>query len=218
MTTWRGPRERGRTNRLRHRTWSDPRLLLGVLLVLGAAVLGSWAVGASDDRVGYWALGEDVVAGEPVTREQLVESRALLDDAAATGAMRTDAELPASLEELRWARDAGSGLLLSEDLLIPAAELVGTELPLAVASGAAPDDLDRGESVDVWVGPAPGDDPSLTAERVLDAVTVVSTGAGSQAEGGAQARTVVIDVGDVELDGDVMGRLSAGHVTLVRRA
>lgn len=217
MTTWRGPRDRGRTNRLQHRTWSDPRLILGALLVLGAAVLGSWAVSSSDDRVGYWALGEDVVAGDAVSERQLVETRAVLDDAAAAGALRTDAELPAALDELRWSRDATAGLLLSDDLLVPAAELAGTELPLAVASGAAPHDLDRGEAVDVWVGPAPGDDPGVAAELVLPAVTVVSSGTGAAAEGG-QGRTVVIDVGDLELDGAVMGRVSAGHVTLVRRS
>ena len=185
--------------------------------MLSAAVLGSWAVAASDDRVGYWALGEDVTAGDVVTKQQLVETRAVLDEGAAAGALRTDAELPAALDELRWSRDAAAGLLLSDDLLVSAEQRSGTELPVAVASGAAPHDLDRGEAVDVWVGPAPGDDPGVTAERVLEAVTVLSSGEGAAAEGG-QARTVVVDVGDLDLDGEVIGRVSAGHVTLVRRS
>ncbi|WP_375002834.1 hypothetical protein [Aeromicrobium sp. CTD01-1L150] len=218
MKSWRGPRERGQTSRLQHRTWSDPRLLLGGMLVLGAVVLGSWVVASSDDRVGYWALGEDVVAGDAVTEQQLVESRAVLDDAAAVGALRTEEELPAALSDLRWATDVSAGTLLGNAHLVLSEDVAATELPLAVAAGSAPDDLHRGELVDVWVGPAPGDDPSQTASRVLESVSIVSAGAGAPAEAAAASRTVIIDVGDVELTGEVVGQVSAGHVTLVRRS
>lgn len=168
--------------------------------------------------MGYWTVGEDVVAGDPVRTGQLVESKALLDAPAADGALRVDDELPAALKELAWSRDVGAGTLLARDALAPADGAASTELPLAVATGAAPQDLRRGELVDVWVGPAPGEDPAQAATLVLEAVPVVSTGGGSGLEGGAGSRTVLVDVAPAELAGDLVGRVSAGHVTLVRRS
>lgn len=217
MTSWRGPRDRGRSSRLQHRSWTDPRLLLGGLLVLGAAVLGSWLVAANDDRVGYWALAEDVRQGDPVAHDQLVETRALLDGDAARGVLRTDEELPAAVGDLRWSRDSAAGSLVGADALAPATRASATELPLSIATGAAPADLRRGQLVDVWVGPAPGEDPEQEAVRVLERVPVAATGAGARADGGLGAQTVLVDVGSGGVSGQLVARVSAGHVTLVRR-
>jgi hypothetical protein len=90
-----------------------------------------------------------------------------------------------------------------------------TQLPLTIASGAAPADLSRGDRVDVWVGPGPGDDAGQDAERVLRDVRVVSSG-GSGTVRGAPSRTVVVDVPDAELTGSVVSTVAAGHVTMVR--
>ncbi|MEH3034018.1 MAG: hypothetical protein PGN07_08245 [Aeromicrobium erythreum] len=89
--------------------------------------------------------------------------------------------------------------------------MAAAELPLVVAPGAAPTDLVRGDRVDVWTGPGPGDDTGLPARRVLGGVPVVSVGRGS---GGG--RTVVVDVGRRPLAPAVVAAVGAGHVTLVR--
>ncbi len=44
-----------KASRLQRPAWRDARLLVGVLLVLAAAVLGSLTVAAADDRVPMYA-------------------------------------------------------------------------------------------------------------------------------------------------------------------
>lgn len=216
MKTWRGPRGRGRTtNRLQYRTWTDPRLLLGIVLVLGAAVLGARTVAAADDRITYWSVAEDVAAGSALSTDQLAPTRASLEGPVADTVLRTDEELPAAVDDLRWSQDLPAGTLLSAEHLVLAQDVATTELPLSVGSGAAPPDLARGDVVDVWVGPAPGEPSAGAARLVLESVRVAAEGGGVE---GASTRTVVVELGEVDLDGDVVAAISAENVTLVRRS
>jgi hypothetical protein len=87
---------------------------------------------------------------------------------------------------------------------------------LNVATGAAPGDLSRGDLVDVWVGPGPGDDAGGKAVRVLQSVRVVQTGDKAAAIGGSLAQTILVDVDNAQLQGSVVGTVASGHVTLIR--
>src|SRR5690606_10545544 len=144
MATWRGPRPSGRSSRLRQQVWTDPRLILGVLVVLGSTVLGAAAVAAGDETVGYWAVRDPVRAGDPVRHDDLVESRARLTGGADGSFLRTDEDLPAALDQLTWARDVAGGSLVERSALARDGGAGTTEVPLSVAFGSAPDDLRRG--------------------------------------------------------------------------
>ena len=206
---------RPRTTRLEHRPWRDPRLILGVLLVLASTVLGAAAVAAGSSTTGYWAVRSDVRAGDPVKRSDLVRAKAHLPDDAARHVIRTDEALPARLADLEWKRDLGDGALVARSALTTQEAGSVTELPLTITAGAAPTDLQRGDRVDVWVGPGPGDDATQKAARVLRDVRVVSSGS-SAAVRGAPSRTVLVDVSDADLSGSVVSTVAAGHVTMVR--
>ena len=79
MKNWRGAGESSvRADRLRVRPWTDPRLLLGVLLVLGATVLGARLVAMNDDTTTYWSVAHDVRAGERLSSDHLVSSKVRL--------------------------------------------------------------------------------------------------------------------------------------------
>ena len=206
---------RPRASRLEHQPWRDPRLILGVLLVLVSTVLGAAAVAAGSSSTGYWAARSDVRAGDPVQRTDLVRAEAHVPESAARYLMPTDEALPARLDDLVWGRDVGEGALVSRSALAGRQSGVVTELPLTVTSGAAPTDLQRGDRVDVWVGPGPGDDTGQKSVRVLRDVRVVSSG-GSATVRGAPSRTVLVDVSGAELSGSVVSTVAAGHVTMVR--
>jgi hypothetical protein len=216
MTIWRGPAKSGRTTRLTRPAWSDPRLILGVLLVLGSTVLGATVVAASGSTTGYWAVRDDVKQGDPVERADLVRADAHVSGSAADQLMPVDEPLPERLGSLVWARDLRGGALVDQAALASEATAHVAELPLSVAAGAAPADLQRGDRVDVWVGPGPGDDTGIESARVLRNVRVVSTGGRASSLEGTAARTVLVDVSGVELDGDVVSTVSAAHVTMVR--
>jgi hypothetical protein len=202
--------------RLHIRPWRDPRLLIGALLILGATILGARLAAAGDDSVEYWALASSVQPGDQVTRASLVPARVRLTSSAAANYVRTDQTFDQPLKDLQWASAGARGALVERSALVSKATRRRSQLPLNVATGSAPGDLSRGDLVDVWVGPGPGDDAGGKAVRVLQAVRVVQTGDKAAAIGGALARTILVDVDNTQLQGAVVGTVASGHVTLVR--
>ena len=183
--------------------------------MLGSTTLGAAAVAAAGNSTGYWSVRADVRAGDPVTRSDLVAAEAHVPDGSARHLVAVDEPLPARLDQLVWSRDLEEGALVTTASMRTTGAQKVTELPLTVMAGAAPADLGRGDRVDVWVGPGPGDDAGQEAERVLGGVRVVSSG-GAGAIEGAPSRTVVVDVPADELTGSVVSTVAAGHVTMVR--
>jgi len=194
--------------------WRDPRLLGGVALVLAATVVGARAVDGADESVEYWAVRADVRAGDTVDRDDLVSVRARLDGPGRDVYVRTDAELPAALGDLRWDTDLATGSLVGSSAWVSGSDSRG-ELPVAVRPGALPTGLAPGDRVDVWVGPGPGDPDVVAATIVARDLRVVDAGEGSSL-GAELTRTVVLDVGAETLDGAQVAPVTAGHVTLVR--
>lgn len=202
--------------RLRIRPWRDPRLLIGLLLVLGATILGARLAAASDDTVEYWSVRSTVAPGDPVSRDALQATRVRLSSGSKGNYLRTDEEFAAPLDELVWAHGVSEGSLVDKDSLVPRSSTTRSQLPLSVADGAAPGDLDRGDLVDVWVGPGPGDEPTGKAKLVLESVRVIESGDDAAALNGSLAQTVLVDVDQSQLGGSVVSTVAAGHVTLVR--
>ena len=183
--------------------------------MLVSTLLGAAAIAAAGSSTGYWALRSEVRAGDPVKRSDLVRAEAHIPDDAARHLMAADQAFPARLDDLVWARDIGGGALVTRAALADRRSGRVTELPLTVVSGAAPIDLDRGDRVDVWVGPGPGDDASQKSVRVLQDVRVVSSGGSVPGQDGL-SHTVLVDVSEAELTGSVVSTVAAGHVTMVR--
>jgi hypothetical protein len=218
MTNWRGPGSSGRTtSRLRLRPWRDPRLILGVLLVLGATVLGGRLAAAGDDRVEYWSVRAGAAPGDAVSRDDLRPAKVRLPGGAAGNYIRTDEEFDAPLDELVWAHPLAAGSLVGKESLVARSDATRGELPLTVTQGAAPSDLAKGDVVDVWVGPGPGDEPG-DAVRVLEGVRVLGSGGEAAAVGGGLSQTVLVDVDESQLGTEVVSSVATKHVTLVRVA
>lgn len=198
------------------RPWREPRLILGVLLMLGATVLGARVAAAGDDSVEYWAVRSAVTPGDAVSKDMLEPTRVRLSGESAGNYVRADEEFEAPLDTLVWAHELSAGSLVDKTSLVARSGQSHGELPLSVAEGAAPGDLQRGDLVDVWVGPGPGDDPAGETVRVLEAVKVLQTGDDAAALGGSLAETVLVQVDESHLGTSVVGTVAAGHVTLVR--
>ncbi len=200
--------------RLRRPRWTDPRLLVGLALVAVATVAGARLVATADDTAPVWATADDVRAGDPVQAADLVVSRVRIGDGGTE-----EAYLPAA--------DAPPGGVFTRDLaageLVPVAAVGaepgadGAELSLSVALGDAPADLAAGDLVDVWAVPAeaaPGQ--AADAERVLEALPVLTVAEPAQALGGTE-RQVLLRLDDSGDDlADPLARLAGGTVVLVR--
>lgn len=187
--------------------WRQPRLLLGVALVLASAALGGWLFTSARDSTDYWIVREAVVAGSAVQAEQLAPVQGRVDAIAARALLAVEDGVPNGV----WVRDVPAGSLVAADA-VGAREEVGRQFPLAVASGAMPRDLAAGEVVDVWSGPGPESGSGLTAQRLLTAVPVLSV----SRPDGTGGRTVVVDTGAAGPTAEVVAAAGAGHLTVVR--
>jgi len=188
--------------------WRSPRLILGVALVLTATALGGWLANRLDDGERYWALSRDVRAGQPVEDAQLTVSTARLDGAAAETAVSATTPIADGV----WAYDLPAGAIVPTTAWT-AEPPGGHELPLSVTEGAFPDDLARGDRVDVWAGPGP-QRADVEAQRVLGEVVVRSVTAAPT--GGAA--TIVVAAGDHSPSAQAVAALGSRHVTVVRRS
>ena len=173
-----------RARRLRAPSWRDPRLLVGLALVLGSVVLGARTVEAARATTGVWAVAVPVGAGSALGTAQLRVAQVSVEGATAAAYLPAD-EPPAS----GWValRGLSAGELLPRSAVVPAGDLVERAVSLPLA-GALPDGVRTGALADVWVAwpaggagaqttspsAAPGDDGRPRPEQLVAAAEVVA--------------------------------------------
>ena len=146
-------------------SWLDLRLAFGLLLVLLSVVVGARVIAAADRTVQVWSVTSNLAAGTTLSADDLAPVKVRLgtdaDRYLAAGVSPTGRTLN---------RDLGSGELL------PAAALgsapTGQLVSLPVGSLHAPQNLARGQRVDVFATGSRASGGSGTTIRVLTAVTV----------------------------------------------
>jgi hypothetical protein len=151
--------------RLPRARWLDPRLLVGVVLVLGSVVLGARVVSGADDTVGVWATTSGLAAGASVGSGDLLVRRVRLESGA-DRYLSVEDPVPAGMV---LTRAVGPGELL------PAAALRSDDaspvryVTVAVPRTELPVGTTKGSRVDVWLAPsaldrAGGDQASASAD------------------------------------------------------
>lgn len=174
-------------------SWRDPRLLIGLALVLASVVLGARVVGAAQQTIGVWALARDVGAGQPLTTADLRVVQVHLDAATATAYLAASDVLDADLVALRG---LGAGELVPRSALGRSGDLTSRPVTVPVA-GNVPQGVQVGALVDLWVVRADGvsaSDDASEPERLVEAaeVSAVVTGGGALgARSGADVQVVV---------------------------
>ncbi|WP_349828682.1 hypothetical protein [Brevibacterium litoralis] len=192
-----------RAERFRLPKWSDPRLLVGLALVL-ASVAGTWLL---VERVGdtrtVWAAATPLVPGAVVEAEHLVPVEVGLP---AGGDAYLDVAEPLGSGAVVLA-PVGVGELVPASALGDAGDLTGRVVALDV-SGTVPASVATGSRVDVWTTDPRAEtvDPVLTLEGVR--VLAVDHEAGGFA-GSGTARVEVFVPADTL--GHLVGALAAGH-------
>ncbi|ROP26771.1 hypothetical protein [Pseudokineococcus lusitanus] len=207
-TAVRGAGTEGAARRVRVPSWRDPRLAVGLLLVLLAVVGGARAVAAADRTVPVYAASRALTAGDPVTADDLDVVRVRLEGGAGASAY-VAADRPPS-DGLVVLRGVGPGELVPAAALGPASAVDVRPVGVPV-TGSLPEGLEPGALVDVWVTAADPDEPGavLEPERVVAAAAVAEVDAVEGSLGGVAPTTVQVLVGTDDLP-DVLGALAAG--------
>jgi len=197
--------------------WTDTRLLLGVLLVLGSVVVGTRVVASAQQTRPVWATSRDLPAGVTLREDDLVLAQVRLDDASARYVGAGSSVAGRSLT-----RPVAAGELLPRSALdAGAARSPGHLLSLPVQTAHYPPGLGRGDVVDVYVTArdlsATAQDAGSTgsARRVLSGATVVDTeDASAGLRDPAATVAIVLEVPDGDVP-DLVGALRSGDVDLV---
>jgi len=139
--------------RLRRPRWTDPRLLVGLVLVAVATVAGARLLAGADDTAAVWATADEVRAGDPVRTDDLVATPVHIEGLSTSPYLVAGESPPTGV----FTHDLAAGELVAGTGVAAAVSAAGAELSLAVETGDAPADLAAGELVPVSaVGAEPG--------------------------------------------------------------
>ncbi len=174
--------------RLRKPSWRDSRLLIGLLLVLASTAIGAYVVSRADDRVPMYAAKTGLMAGQPLTAEDVVRVDVQLGDAG-TDYVSAQGEIPAQFFVLREVR---AGELIPQSAIGPQDEATAQPVTLRVDATSA-STLQEGSVVDVYVNrPAAPVKGSVGAadfagpNLALEGITVVGLSTQDNALGGGR--------------------------------
>lgn len=197
--------------RLRRPRWRDPRLLVGLLLVL-ASVAGVVALVASSQRTGaYWSAAQDIAPGTPVEAGQFVAVEANLGGAA-------ERYLPADGPAPTGQVVAGA---LRAGELVPRQALgdvdpqrrrpVGVEL-----AEPLPERVGVGDRVDVWVAaPVEGGRGHADPQRLAEGIEIAELAQVQGGLGGGAATRLQLMVGEDVLPGLLDAKVKDARITVV---
>ncbi len=200
--------------RVQVQRWRDPRLWLGVVLVVASVAAGAALFAGGRDRVTVWSTTADLRAGMEITRADLRAERVDFADPSTADRYWSAAQTPPPGAILT--RDVAVGELLPVDAVRESGGQPD-QLPLAVGPGGIPSGLRVGATVDVWAVPSSsaGAPAHRVSRRVLQGVTVTALD-GSSAAGLDSQRQVLVALPGGALVGAVLDGLRDADVVLVR--
>ena len=203
--------------RLSRPGWRDPRLWVGVLIVVVSVVAGARVLAAADDTVAVWAAARDMGAGDELAAGDLVLRRVRFGDVGALDRYyAAGSDLPGGWQ---LTRGVGAGELLPRSALGPAGDDGLVQLPVAVDAELVPPSVAAGSVVDLYVLSTGGARCPSRCAPVLQRVTVVSASSLDEGFGASGQRQLVLGVADDQARAyfEVYGATDAPAVTVVRR-
>jgi hypothetical protein len=146
-----------KAERARRPRWLDPKLFLGILLVLVSMALGARVIAMADQTVEVWALkdGVNLAPSVPLTEDDLVAKRVRFTS-------QEDADRYVSAREsipegARMVRAVGEGEFLPRNAWTDKPDEELEDTPIPVEPGLLPRSLRVGDRVDVYFVPANDD-------------------------------------------------------------
>jgi hypothetical protein len=194
--------------RIRQATWADPRLVIGVLLILVSLVVGARVVGAADKTQAMHSLKRDLPAGHVLTADdvQPLNARIVSKSAAYILAKKVVAG-QVLLREVR------KGELLSQSAVGPDPRKPMREMSVAVKQEHAAGGLVAGSRVDVVATIAKSSEAPARTWTVAKGVEVMGEPKSAGGFGGSTYR-VILDV-PAELVLDVTAAMRTAEIDIV---
>lgn len=196
--------------RLKKPSWKDPRLLVGILLVLASIAGVISLVGAADRTTEVFAAREPIAVGEKLTADKLNRVRVRLGD----------------VEQHYLTPEAGlaEGLVavqrIGKDQLVPRDSTGQIDLldrkPVAVTvDEALPAQAVAGSRVDVWVALPDARNGFSQPALLLPGAEIAQVTPGSTALGSARSTVVMVLVTDSQMPGLLGAQANKAKISVV---
>lgn len=182
--------------RLKRPSWKDPRLLVGVLLVLVSVAGVTFLVGSADRTTEVYAARDGIAVGERLTPENVVRAKVRLGNTEQHYITVEDG-LP---------RDVVAMQRIAKDQLVPRASLGEVDQlnrkPVALSiAQTLPSQAVAGARVDVWVAQPDAKNGFSEPKLILPGAEIAEVTTGSTALGSSKTTVLMVLVEDRQMPG-----------------
>lgn len=177
--------------RLKKPSWKDPRLLVGVLLILASVVGVISLLGSADKTTEVFAAREAIGVGEKLTPDNVSRVKVRLGDVESRY-ITAESGMPDGVVAVQR---------IGKDQLLPRESLGNVDVldrkPVAVTvQEALPDQAVAGTRVDVWVSMPDARNGFAQPKLLLPGAEIAQVSPGSSALGSSKSTVLMVLVGD----------------------
>lgn len=196
--------------RLKRPSWKDPRLLVGVLLVLASMAGVVFLVGSADRTNEVYAAREGIAVGERITPENVVRARVRLGDME-QHYITVEAGLP---------QDVVAMQRIGKDQLLPRASLGAVDQlnrkPVALnVEQTLPSQAVAGARVDVWVAQPDAKNGFSEPKLILTGAEIAEVAKGSTALGSSKTTVLMVLVEDKQMPALLGAQANEAKISVV---
>jgi len=196
--------------RLKRPSWKDPRLLVGVLLVLASMAGVIFLVGSADRTTEVYAARDGIAVGERLTPENVVRAKVRLGDSE-QHYITVEAGLPENLVAVQR---------IAKDQLVPRASLGGVDQlnrkPVALnIEQTLPSQAVAGARVDVWVAQPDAKNGFSEPKLILPGAEIAEVATGSTALGSSKTTVLMVLVEDKQMPALLGAQANEAKISVV---
>jgi hypothetical protein len=180
--------------RLRRPSWKDPRLLVGILLVLVSVAGVIFLVNGADRTTEVYAARDGIAVGEELTPENVVRAKVRLGETE-QHYIPVESGLPEGMVAVQR---------IGKDQLVPRASLGEVDdldrKPVAISvEGTLPSQAVAGARVDVWVAQPDAKNGFSEPKLLLPGAEIAEVAEGSSALGSTKTTVLMVLVEDGQM-------------------
>lgn len=196
--------------RLKRPSWKDPRLLVGVLLVLVSIAGVIFLVGSADRTTEVYAARDGIAVGERLTPENVVRAKVRLGDTE-QHYITVEAGLPENVVAVQR---------IAKDQLVPRASLGGVDQlnrkPVALnIEQTLPSQAVAGARVDVWVAQPDAKNGFSEPKLILPGAEIAEVASGSTALGSSKTTVLMVLVEDKQMPALLGAQANEAKISVV---
>jgi hypothetical protein len=203
-----------KASRQRLPRWLDPKLILGILLVLGSMAAGARILSDNNRTVQVWALKQDLAADANVSKDALVATSVRFTSKTNADQYVSATKFP---DGARMLRKVSKGEFLPRDAFTTDEKDDLVDLPIPISPQNIPAGVTINKRVDVYIVPKDSKTVPKNGLKVLTNVVVTSV-PGSRGLTGSEDSKITLRLGvdptTIDID-DVVNRLVNGTAVVV---